>query len=454
MLTYSLIDRGTILLDGLEDQTRDIARFEGHYYTDKLPGFSFLAVVPYGFAKVCLGLPAHPLDGPALTHLPADYWTTLGTSGLATAGTGALLVCLALRIGCGPRRAVLVGLAYGLATPAYVYATLAYGHQVTAFALLAAFALLQGIGPNRSRLRAGLAGFLAASAAVVELQVGPVSAILGLFVLSLTLRRQATFSMLSAFIVGALVPTVLLLGYNVLAFGDPFDMGYFHHATDQFAKVHSKENPLGLANPAWERAWPLLWGGYRGLLFYAPILMLALPGWILLLFRRQWGLALVSLAACLAVFLVNLSYPEWTGGWSTGPRLLVPLLPFAMLPVAATLTLRGRWVVGLGLTLSLLGGGLMLLFQGVGARIPQDIADPLLDLVWPLWRGEPVPLWWPGDRFSRNLLAMAAPGWISRQPDSWQWVQFLPLVGFQAIAIVIVSAISKRSDRGEGKPSS
>ena len=42
-----------------------------------------------------------------------------------------------------------------------------------------------------------------------------------------------------------------------------------------------------------------------------------------------------------AVFLVNLSYPEWTGGWSTGPRLLVPLLPFAMLPVAALLATGG-----------------------------------------------------------------------------------------------------------------
>ena len=40
---------------------------------------------------------------------------------------------------------------------------------------------------------------------------------------------------------------------------------------------------------------------------------------------------------------MNLSYPEWTGGWSTGPRLLVPLLPFAMLPVASLLAVGGRW---------------------------------------------------------------------------------------------------------------
>ncbi|HEY2159114.1 MAG TPA: hypothetical protein VGH33_26030, partial [Isosphaeraceae bacterium] len=43
MLTYALVDRGTIVLNGLEEQTRDIAYFRGRYYTDKLPGFSLLA---------------------------------------------------------------------------------------------------------------------------------------------------------------------------------------------------------------------------------------------------------------------------------------------------------------------------------------------------------------------------------------------------------------------------
>src|SRR5205814_7892005 len=87
----------------------------------------------------------------------------------------------------------------------------------------------------------------------------------------------------------------------------------------------------------------LLWGGYRGLLFYAPILLLAVPGWVVLFVRRRWNVALVSMFVVAAVLLVNLSYPEWTGGWSTGPRLLVPLLPFAMLPVAGLMAGTSRW---------------------------------------------------------------------------------------------------------------
>ena len=169
---------------------------------------------------------------------------------------------------------------------------------------------------------------------------------------------------------GAIVPTLVLLGYNLLAFGSPWDMGYFHHATARFAQVHNAGNPLGLGAPDWSRARDLLWGGHRGLLFYAPIVALAVPGWVVLVSRRLWGMALVSASGVAAVFLVNLSYPEWTGGWSTGPRFLVPLLPFAMLPVAALLAVGGRWATLAAVLLTLAGAVLMLLFQGVGRASP------------------------------------------------------------------------------------
>ena len=54
-----------------------------------------------------------------------------------------------------------------------------------------------------------------------------------------------------SFGVGAVIPTLILLGYNQLAFGSPWDMGYVHHAIYQFAKVHNAANPLGLRLPNW-----------------------------------------------------------------------------------------------------------------------------------------------------------------------------------------------------------
>jgi hypothetical protein len=449
MLTYALVDRGTVRLDGLDRQTGDKALDRGHYYCDKLPGYSLLATGPYAVARLVRGLPDHPLDREGFPYWEADYWVTLGTSGLATALSGLLLFGLARDLGCGPRRAALVALAYGLATPAYAYATLAYGHQLSALALLASFALLWRTDRPRDRLRVFAAGFLAAAAAVIELSLGPVSAILGTYLVAQVLGRTRRPAALWAFAAGAAPPTLVLLGYNQLCFGSPWDMGYFHHATGIFAQVHSRANPLGLRAPDWHKALPLLWGGYRGLAFYAPVTLAALPGWIVLARRRQWGMAAVSALVVAAVFLVNLSYPEWTGGWSTGPRLLVPLLPFALLPVAGLLATGSR-VATLGVVLLALAGAVVnLLFQGVGARLPQYVADPLLQAVWPAWCGAPMPGWWIGGRFTRNLVAGALPGFVASLPDRWQWLQFLPLVAFQGSMIAALWRRT-RADAAEG----
>jgi len=453
MLTYALVDRGTVSIDGLEDHTRDRAFLRGRYYTDKLPGFSLLGTVPYGLARMALRLPPHPLNvrGLGFAYWPADYWVTLGTSGLFTALTGVLLAHLARDLGCGPRRAALIALAYGLATPAYVYATLSYGHQASAFALLASYALIRRIGARRSSLYAFAAGFLAAYAAAIELHVGLVSAILGLYLLAQVVGGRRRLSTVGEFAVGALVPTLLLLGYNQLAFGSPLESGYFHLTTPEFARVHAGPHPLGLRRPDLGLVAPLLWGRFRGLLFYAPVVSLVPFGLVALAARRAWGVAIVSSAAMVAVFAVNLSYPAWTGGWTTGPRLLLPLLPFAMLPVAGLLAHWGRWATPAAVALTLAGGVTILLCVGVGGRLSQDVPDPLVQVVWPLWRGSTVP-GWVGTPFTRNLGGLLAPGLVRRLPAGWKWLQFAPLVIAQGLAVVLLTRSTRGGparDRGE-----
>ncbi len=436
MLTYAVVDRGTVSIDGLENQTGDRAKFRGRFYSDKLPGFSLLAAGPYLLTRGVLRLPDFPRNVPGFEYWPADYWVTLATSGVLTALTGALLAGLARDLGCGPGSAALVGLGYGLATPAFAYATMSYGHQASAFTLLASFTLLWRVDAPRQSLRVGLAGFLAAYAAVIELQVGPVAAILGVFLLAQVILGRRRPSALGEFLIGAIFPTLLLLGYNQLAFGSPWDLGYFHHTTKEFAEVHSEKNPLGLRWSGLGRAVPLLWGRHRGLLFYAPVVSLVPLGLVSLAIRRSWAMAIVSAATMAAVFAVNVSYPEWTGGWSTGPRLLVPLLPFAMLAVAGLLANGHKWAVVLTTLLILSGSVLMLAFVAVGGRLPHEYVDPFFQVVWPLWRGANVPGW--KEPFARNLTRMIAPGIVQRLQPGWKWLQIAPLIIAQGIAVVVM----------------
>jgi hypothetical protein len=437
MLTYALVDRGTLSIDGLNEHTRDLARYNEHYYSDKTPGFSFLACGPYSLSRILLQLPAHPLDKPGdkFSHWPADYWITLMTSGLLTALTSVILVGLARDLGCGPCQAALVGLGYGLATPAYAYATLAYGHQVSAFALIASFTLLDRV-TKRPLTTSCLAGFLAAYASVVEIQVGPVSAILGFFLIGQVIAQNRPRWSILSFGLGAAVPTAILLTYNTLAFGSPWRMGYFYEVLDQFSQVHSESNPLGVGRPNWSILPELLWRERRGLLGFAPIVGLTLPGLVALGLRRRWSTLIVSSLTIAAVFLVNLSYPEWTGGWSTGPRLLLPLLPFAMLPIAGLLAVGGRPSTILTLVLALVGAVIILQFVAIGARVPHDIPRPWLEAVWPLWRGDkPLPGWTFGNRYARNLVSIGFPELVKALPAWAGWLTVAPLVVFQTTMI-------------------
>ena len=431
MLTYALVDRGTVRIDGLDRHTGDLAKYQGHYYADKLPGLSMLATIPYAIER--LALPAHPLNVAARTHWAADYGATLGTSGLASATIGAILASLAAGLGCGPRRSMLVGLAYGLATPAYVYATLAYGHQGAALGLIGAYTLLREAG-RRPWPRAACAGFLAAMASVVELQVGPVSAILAAYLAVQVVIGRWPSRSIGAFAVGASVPTLGLLVYNTVAFGSPTDMGYFHERLELFSTVHSAGNPLGLRRPDWSVAPSLLWGRSRGLLVFAPILILWPPGLVALVVRRRWATAVVSTAACVAVLLVNLSYPNWDGGWCTGPRLLVPLLPFAVLPVAGLLAIDRRWAWPAA-TLGVVGFSLMIAFQGVGGRVPAYYPDPIRRVVGPIWAWGTPPAGWVGEPFDRSVLELAGLTIGDRRG---------PLLGLAAAQMAVVGITMRR----------
>ena len=261
------------------------------------------------------------------------------------------------------------------------------------------------------------------------------------------IMKQRTWSDVAWFISGAVGPTLLLGFYNMLAFGSPLEMGYFHHATPRFAQVHSKDNPLGLQLPDMTIVGALIWSEHRGLLMFAPIVAL-MPLGLGVMFRRGEKAAAVVLGLImLSIFCVNLSYPEWTGGWSTGPRFLVPLLPFALLAVSGLLAVAPRWMIGLAIVLSIVGWVEMTLFVGVGARIPEPITRPFRDAVWPLWTGAPLPGWATGGRFARMVVDLRVDPKLS-QAGAWR---FVPLVVGQVLASLGLIAICRDRLRANRK---
>ena len=120
-----------------------------------------------------------------------------------------------------------------------------------------------------------------------------------------------------SFLVPVVMAGVLSLWWNWVRYGSIWDSGYVE--TERFSAVW------------WFGVSGLLVGPARGLLWYSPVLLLAIPGAVW--FWRHARLHALLLS-CILVVIYVLFYGKWYmwhGGYSWGPRFMVPTLPFLAL---------------------------------------------------------------------------------------------------------------------------
>jgi hypothetical protein len=176
---------------------------------------------------------------------------------------------------------------------------------------------------------------------------------------------------------------VTLIIYNVLAFGSPLHVGYA--SEEGFEQLHT--GLFGITYPAWWRIREILVGSYRGLLPLAPLVAVT-PIGLVLLARTPGRRGQVAVAGAIVAFyvLLNASYYYWEGGWSYGPRQMMPALPFLALGLAPLWDSWGRigrviltagWIWGAALTL---------VAVSTTPQPPSDVRAPVCELLWPAFK--------------------------------------------------------------------
>jgi hypothetical protein len=362
-LVRALVEDGTVRIDPYHENTGDKAFRDGHFYSDKMPGSSLMGVPVYVLVR---GVAA--LQGMALDPEHGLYALTLAVSGLPTIITTLLLLGM-LRSLTDERWALLVATAYALGTIAFPFATMYFGHAASACWLFGAFYILWRWSQDTRRRFLLVAGFTAGWAVLTEIPVVLGAAILLGYALHLHGRRALWF------VLGGVPPLLILLAYNVIAFEHPLRLGY------QFTTNFAEQNSRGIVSvvlPSWSVAIDLLVGP-RGLLRLSPWLGLAPCGlWAL---RRTGHRALILV--CTLVVAAFLAYNSGAlnpfGGWTPGPRYLVPALPFAAMLVA----FAPRAFRPLLLLLAAFSILLVLVATATMPNAPEEYADPLGDLWLP-----------------------------------------------------------------------
>lgn len=350
-----LAEDGDATIDAFAPLTIDKARFGPHWYLDKAPGMTLLAVPAVWLADAITGERAGPLvkaaDDPAFVRylrLRMRVAVAIGPALLTALATVALFELAVGLTGSAPA-ALFASLGYALGTPIWGWSTTVFGHApVAALFVVALWALRRAERPTL----AGLAGLALGFAVTVEYQAVLAGAVLAGFGLWRFRRRPA---LVGAAALGGVIGLLPLIGYDLLAFGEPFRIGYA--GVQGFEGM--RQGVFGLTVPSPVVLWQILFGARRGLLWVAPVLVMAAPGLAgLVAARRTRPVALAATGAAAVALLVNAAYVYWDGGNATGPRHAMPalgLLGLGLAPFWAGLKgARGRRIAGGVLAISVL----------------------------------------------------------------------------------------------------
>jgi hypothetical protein len=348
-LTTAIVDEGRFAIDtGVHQHgaTVDVSPSGGHYYSNKAPGSSFLAIPAYLVVKAACALVGRE------PSLAVETWAFRAATGIAPTLLFLLLFWRFLARAApeeGARAAALAGYAAG--SMAMTYSILFIAHQLSAVCIASAWILsVWVVEDGRDVKLLAVAGFLAGAAPLIDYQAAFAGLPLAAYLVwklvcapprpdptgARTPRRPGALALAA---LSSLPPMALLLYYHWRAFGGPLRTGYA--ASETFARFHQR-GLLGLDRLRWEAFVGSTVAPDNGLLFLCPMLLLALPGFYVLARRRDgWTLGVTaSVTLIYLLFISGLNF--WRGGWQVGPRYITVMLPFAIVPVAAAMAAADR----------------------------------------------------------------------------------------------------------------
>jgi hypothetical protein len=350
-LTRAVVERHTFAIDAYAGNTGDVSAYHGHVYTNKAPGLSLLAVIPYMFLHAFERDPDESLVL-ALNH----YVCILFLVAFLGACVPAMLYCTAREQSLSAPWAATVAIAVALATQSLPYSTIFMLHVPSGALML--FGLL-------SRRRT-LGGFATGLAVAMNYLCAP------------ALLFAFARGRLARFIAGAALPLVAVGIYQQICFGNLFTPGIAH----EDARFLTKGAHWGIFTiPSLDALYGITVSPYRGLFYFAPVLIAALGGFVLWFRSGQERRALVAVAiVSAAFFLFNISFNGWEGGFGIGARYLVPLIPLWGL---AMLHLRG-WLRPVFIVLAVLSFVFNFAAAAVDPQPSGTIPRPLTQYIFPL----------------------------------------------------------------------
>lgn len=241
----------------------------------------------------------------------------------------------------GERRWGLLAIAC-LASPFFFTSLLFYSELLASLGFLSLVAgLYRSTGDRASGWALAAVAGGAAVALLARFAMGPLLFIAVVWGWRLGAHRRVLVAAVAGVAVGVIGTMLQNWGLR----GSPFATGY---AGQSFT------------TPLMTGIYGLLFSPERGLLVFYPAGIVALLCWQFLRGRER-AVLLLALACTIFSVVFHGRFWTWHGGWTTGPRFLLPCIVLMMIPVAALLGRRGElpWPYRLALNVALIWTGML-----------------------------------------------------------------------------------------------
>ena len=377
-LTRAIVDENRFEIDTWYNQTGDRAFYDGHYYSDKDPGLSFLASPVYAGWKLMYGLFPTGFkerygggneyivqvfgDAPVVTIINRGFFVfmcmillTVFTSGVLTALTSLLVFKLSGYFIKRRGYRILLALTYFFGTLAFPSSLHFMNHSAsTFFSFLSFFLLFRSESIRTSLKYFSLSGLSLGLSILLDRLCLIFLPFYSMYALSI--NRKLFFVFLSS----AFLSLLPYLIYNFMIFKDPFMLCSSYVDENIFKQAyHLGHDSLGIVKSSIIDVQPLvrrlhlialspnpnvilriLFYPYRGLFFYHPVLLLSLIGLYYMLDDHEGKAFMIISILFFFSFFISMR-KVWWGGYCFGERYMLPVVPLLMLPLFYSLKKLG-----------------------------------------------------------------------------------------------------------------
>jgi hypothetical protein len=336
-LTYSIIETGSPFFSVpiARFATPDLGYKNNHYVSLFAPAVSFLVMPGYWIGK-WFGLAQ--VGSFAVVALFAVFNTLLIRS-------------IAIKLGAHPLAASLGALAFLFGTPAFTYGTSLYQHHISTFLILASVHILL---TKKSILSLIFVWLLCAASIPVDYPNLVLMAPIGIFALSKLVKAWTEESQLKLrlnligllTLISVVLPLAFFIWFNNVSYANPFQLSGTVPSVERIDSQGKPAAPENVIKDLEKFTTPdlqkksavsffqprnMINGFYielispdRGILFYAPVVILGILGVVIAYRKKLEGFSMLIGIIGANLVLYSMWGDPW-GGWAFGSRYLIPL---------------------------------------------------------------------------------------------------------------------------------